>query len=585
MKTKSFPKIKLNIYVIVPLLFIVALLASLSVYYVYISQRVHTGISVANTYVGGMTKSEAISALGQNIEIPQKVNIRVKDKAFELSLSEIGFSYDVNGTADIAFNKGKSGNTIANILSAVRAPFQRDSIDLLVSLDEDKLSEYLAIIASEVATEPVVPGVTLVNGKPEVEKGKPGETIDKEKFSQDLSQKLKQNDFSDTELSIISVNKSLTEAEALALEERAKKLIGKSLTLENEFDKYPVKDSDLVSFLDPFRGSDPNKIQTYIDKQLSGKINREPQNAVFRMENGSVQDFMPAKNGLVISKNALHQKIDEEISKLETSDEKTASIKIPVESTPPQIAMSDVNNLGIQELIGRGSSRFPGSIPGRIFNVGLASSKFKSVIIAPGETLSFNSVLGDVSSLTGYKQAYVIKDGRTVLGDGGGVCQVSTTLFRAALNAGLPITERHAHSYRVSYYESDSKPGLDATVYAPTSDLKIINDTPGHILIQSIYNKENLSLVFEIYGTSDGRVATITEPKIVSQTPPPPDLYIDDPTLPAGKVKQIDHKAWGARVNFEYKVVRNDEVLIEKTFYSNYRPWQSVFMRGTGPTI
>jgi vancomycin resistance protein YoaR len=239
--------------------------------------------------------------------------------------------------------------------------------------------------------------------------------------------------------------------------------------------------------------------------------------------------------------------------------------------------------LGINELIGRGSSTFRGSISGRIYNIGLASSKFDGVLVAPGDVVSFNNIVGDISSLTGYKTAYVIKDGRTVLGDGGGVCQVSTTLFRAALDAGLPIVERRAHSYRVGYYEQDSGPGLDATVYAPTTDLKFKNDTPAYILIQTIYNAKNYSLVFEIYGTDDGRISNITKPVITSSSPPPDDLYIDDPSLPAGTIKQIDYKAWGAKTQFDYKVERNDEVLIDKTFYSNYRPWQAVFLKGTGP--
>jgi len=198
-----------------------------------------------------------------------------------------------------------------------------------------------------------------------------------------------------------------------------------------------------------------------------------------------------------------------------------------------------------------------------------------------GSSISFNNVLGDVSAFTGYKQAYVIMDGKTVLGDGGGVCQVSTTLFRALLSAGLPIVERRAHAYRVGYYEQGFPPGLDATVYSPTTDLKFTNDTPAHILIQPKIDTNNLSLVFEIYGTNDGRVATTTKPVITSQTAPPADLYVDDPTIPAGTVKQIEHKAWGAKVIFDYNVVRNGETLINQRFTSNYRSWGAVFLRGT----
>jgi len=240
--------------------------------------------------------------------------------------------------------------------------------------------------------------------------------------------------------------------------------------------------------------------------------------------------------------------------------------------------------LGIKELVGLGKSKFVGSIPSRIHNIKLAASKFNGILVKPEEIFSFNQILGEVSKETGYEQAYIIKEGQTVLGDGGGVCQVSTTLFRAALNTGLPILERQAHAYRVGYYEQDSPPGFDATVFSPSPDLKFKNDTPGHLLIQTKFDGNNKTLVFEIYGTKDNREVYISKPVISGTTPPPEDLYIDDPTLPSGKIKQIDWKAWGAKVWFDYKVTRDNQEIFSKRFYSNYRPWQAKFLRGIGPT-
>ena len=124
-----------------------------------------------------------------------------------------------------------------------------------------------------------------------------------------------------------------------------------------------------------------------------------------------------------------------------------------------------VNDLGVKELVGSGYSTYSGSIENRVFNVSHGASKINGVLIPPGETFSFNKTVGDITAATGFKQAYVIKSGRTVLDDGGGICQVSTTLFRAALNAGLPIVNRTAHAYRVGYYEQGFPPGIDATIY------------------------------------------------------------------------------------------------------------------------
>ena len=320
-----------------------------------------------------------------------------------------------------------------------------------------------------------------------------------------------------------------------------------------------------------------NKIQ-----KISSTLNRDPQNSVFVFEDGKVKEFTPAKDGIATDEIELAKQISQAISDLSSSEEKTLTLTPAVVTTKPEITNEDVNNLGIKELIGRGTSSYRGSIPSRVHNVALAASRINGALIAPGETFSFNESLGDVSQLTGYKQAYVIKDGKTVLGDGGGVCQVSTTLFRAALNAGLPITERQGHSYRVGYYEQDAGPGLDATVYGPHPDLRIVNDTKDTILIQAKADSKNYSLVFELYGTSDGRVATTTKPVMTNVTAPPEDLYVDDPTLPSGQIKQVEHKAWGGKSTFNYEVKKGEEVTYSKTFVTNYRPWGAVYMRGTG---
>jgi Uncharacterized vancomycin resistance protein len=218
-----------------------------------------------------------------------------------------------------------------------------------------------------------------------------------------------------------------------------------------------------------------------------------------------------------------------------------------------------------------------------VFNIAHAASKINGALIKPGETFSLVNAIGDISSVTGYKQAYIIQGNKTILGDGGGVCQVSTTLFRAALNAGLPIKERHPHSYRVTYYEQDSPPGIDATIYHPSVDLKIVNDTTNHILIQTFVDSSKSTIRIELYGTKDGRIATVDKPVVSSLSPPPDDLYIDEPALPAGEIKQVDFKAWGAKVHFEYKVEKDGKIIFEKRFYSNYQPWQAKYLRGTSP--
>lgn len=313
------------------------------------------------------------------------------------------------------------------------------------------------------------------------------------------------------------------------------------------------------------------------------EINKEPVEAVFNFENGRVSEFTASENGREVDEFQLNEKI---LAKgrqvLNANEKKRIFIPVPIKILEPELTTDKVNEMGIRELIGEGTSTFRGSISSRIFNVNLGASRVNGVLVPPGEEFSFAEAVGDVSSLTGYKQAYVISGGRTVLGDGGGICQVSTTLFRAALDAGLPITERHPHSYRVSYYEQDSPPGIDATVYVPTVDLKFKNDTNNHILVQSIVDLEELRLTFQIYGTDDGRVSVINTPVVSNIRPAPEAKFEDDPSLPAGQVKQVDWAAPGASVYFTRTVTKDGKILHSDNFSSNYRPWQAVYLRGTG---
>lgn len=324
-----------------------------------------------------------------------------------------------------------------------------------------------------------------------------------------------------------------------------------------------------------------DKFQKLI-KPIADSIEKKPIDALFKFENNRVTAFRPSTEGQTIDIDLLNKRINSKaLNVLSSKKETIILIPIPINIVEPDITTNEANNLGIKELIGEGHSLFFHSIPSRIHNVTLGASRFNGVLVAPGEVFSFDKILGDVSAFTGYQQAYIIQNGRTVLGDGGGICQVSTTFFRALLNAGLPIVERHAHAYRVGYYEEDSPPGIDATIFVPSVDLKFKNDTNNYILIQSEIDLSNLALAFYLYGTKDGRTVSMTKPVISNIKPPPETLYQDDPTLPKGQLKQTDFAAWGANVYFTRTVSKNGKQIIDDKFVSNYQPWQAIYLRGT----
>ena len=316
---------------------------------------------------------------------------------------------------------------------------------------------------------------------------------------------------------------------------------------------------------------------------INRKVDVNPINPLFNFVDGKAVTFRLGTDGKLLDEDTLKEAILARMkdSFLSNTTEKIA-IAMPVKTIHAANATDEANRLGIKEDVAEGTSLFHHSAPERIFNISLAASRLNGVIIKPGEIFSFDKAVGNISSLSGYKQAYVIENGKTVLGDGGGVCQVSTTLFRAALNAGLPIVERHQHAYRVGYYEQDSGPGIDAAIYYPTVDLKFKNDTGQALLIQTSIDQSSQQLTFTLFGTKNpNREVSMSTPVVLSQSPAPPPSYQDDPTLPVGQVKQVDFSADGANVYFTRTVTENGKVTVYDKFTSNYKPWQAVYMRGT----
>ncbi len=541
--------------------------------------KIYPNIYIAGIYLGDKNKEDAIKELQQKYKLPKKLILSVNGKKNEILVSEIVTNVNYQDSINRAYNFANSGNILQDFYTKVKLIFKPVNITPILVMNEEKLLETLLIISSSTGTKSIEPSAKKVDGKIVVDPGKDGVEINIEKARTDIGFILVSNSGNEVQIESKQVKAALNSEEVASYKLRAEKLLGKNITLTLDDTEFVLNDSLLISLITSKSFSDLNIKNEILN--ISKKLNRNPQDSVFVVENNVVVQFAPSKDGIVVDEKVLEQNVKSSLEKLLSSSETEQKVQISVLKTSPKIKNEDVNNLGINSLLGAGHSNFKGSIPNRIHNVNLAQSKFKGILVPPNEIVSFNQVLGDVSAYTGYKTAYVIMDGKTVLGDGGGVCQVSTTLFRAVLNAGLPVTERRAHAYRVGYYEQGFGPGLDATVYSPTTDFKFKNDTPAYLLIQPIIDLNSLALTFEIYGTDDGRVATVSKPVITSSSSPAEDLYVDDPTLPLGTVKQIEHRAYGARVVFDYKVTRNGESLIDQKFVSNYRPWRAVYLKGT----
>lgn len=260
--------------------------------------------------------------------------------------------------------------------------------------------------------------------------------------------------------------------------------------------------------LSSYYSIDDSAVETFL-MELAKKIDSEPVDAKFKLEEGKVAAFSPEQTG---KKLAIDDNIVQIKNALSNNESSAKSVALRIITSEPSVKSSEINNLGIATLIGEGKSNFRGSTKNRIHNIKTATQRFEGVLIKPGEEFSFVQTLGEVDGEHGYQQELVIKKDKTEPEFGGGICQVSTTTFRAAIYSGLKITARKNHAYPVSYYNPQ---GMDSTIYVPKPDLRFVNNTPGHILIHTqIIGTE---LTFQFYGTSDGRKVEVDGPKILER--------------------------------------------------------------------
>lgn len=218
------------------------------------------------------------------------------------------------------------------------------------------------------------------------------------------------------------------------------------------------------------------------------------------------------------------------------------------------------------KLLGRAEISFKGSTVGRAKNIELGVSQLDGTEIFPGEEFSFIKALGPVTADLGYSEERVFLNGEVQKGIGGGLCQVSTTLFNTALQAGLPITERHSHSFAVSLYDY----GMDATYSDPGVDLKFVNDMATPIIIKG--TTVDQKVLFEMYGVSDGRIASTTQPIVSNIVDVPGIKYVATTTRAKSEPECVNTPQIGYTIRIIYNVFYRSGEHTEQNFISTYKP-------------
>ncbi len=283
---------------------------------------------------------------------------------------------------------------------------------------------------------------------------------------------------------------------------------------------------------------DEKKLTAYVTERIAPQVQQDPVNARFQIQDGKVAQFALPQDGRAAN-------VEETVRVVQSALALRSGVaQIALQITKPLIAdTGDSEKLGITTLLAVGETDFVGSPRNRTTNIHVGTARYNGILIAPNEEFSFNAFLGPVTKEAGFTPELVIKNHVTTPEYGGGLCQVSTTIFRAAVFAGLEVTSRRNHAYAVRYYGT---PGFDATIYPPYTDFRFLNNTPGYILIQT--KIEGTKLSFELWGTDDNRSVVVDGPNPYNKKPD-------------GSVKSV----------LKQTVTRDGQTLVEDTFYSNYK--------------
>lgn len=558
------------------------------------AQKFYPGVKIGYINATGMTKDQVLSQLKtiednihekglifRSIEkevVIEPIVVAVTDP----DLAKEILTFNWKKTVDQAFAVGREGNIWTRLVNQVAGLVSDRQVSIEYGLDKARLGQALKESFGQFENPAKNAELKIDGDSFEIIPEESGTKFDYLDAITRLENNVRNLEFTPIELELLPDDPKIKTAQAGSAVNSLEDILKiDQLTLKIDSQSWPLKKDQFVDWLE-FQvyeneiiiGANKEKILSFL-KPIVQAVNVEPRDAKFKLEGGRVTEFQASQDGKTLDLEDAYQKINARLTQGVPGE-----IGLIVAVQPAKVATGDVNDLGITELVGRGTSNFAGSPSNRRHNIGVGAASVSGLLIAPGEEFSLLQALGEINGATGYRQELVIKGDRTIPEYGGGLCQIGTTSFRAALNSGLPITARRNHSYRVGYYEPPV--GMDATIYDPAPDFRFVNDTGNNLLWLTYIDGDEL--VFELYGTKDGRQIEISEPVVYNYTSPGEPRYVETTELAPGEKRKVESAHNGAEADFDYKVTYPDGEVKEETFHSRYVAWKETWLIGVDPT-
>jgi vancomycin resistance protein YoaR len=547
---------------------------------------------LAGVPVGGLTRAEAETRVMAKVAtyLENTITLTYDTQSWEFKPQELGSTFQVSEALEQIWRKQKSDRSLVQVQKLLLSPFNLKSEELgfvSMSVEGDKIfSEKVRAKVEQPYNET---SLEIDGKKVAIVDGKPGKKVAKSDFEKAFYRSFREGEKSFA-INLEPFNPELTSEQAEDARRQAENLLAADWSIVfgqigNGTLTAPILKSwiatkvkrDAAGVAEGLMLTFKKEEVTKIVKEWAQSFDRKAVNGRVAVVEGQVKVIEEGKNGTIVDVEKTVDSLILALEKSVTNGKRELPAVVRVEQ--PQVRQDNIVALGLKELIGTGTTDFTGSPANRRTNITLGQKNLDGKVVMPGEVYSTVNELGPIEESSGFAIGLVIKNNRTVPEAGGGICQVSTTLFRAVLNAGLPVTERANHSYRVSYYERGVGPGLDATIYGPHPDFRWKNDLGSAVLVQS-FIKGN-SITFELYGTKDGRSSTVSAPTILETLPVGPPIYTQTDTLFVGEQVQIETPRDGAKTLVTYTVMRDGKEINKQVFRSNYKAWPAQYMVGT----
>ena len=570
-------------------LLVVLIGVALAVPRVY-AEKLVPGMWVGNVAIGGQTQPQALTTLGVAVEavLERGLRVTVDGKTTTVPIQQALTTSDItpplvdldaDGSVRAAFAYGHDFGIIRNALQFWRATILRKHIEPAIDVDELVVEASLRMQFGA-KDDPAQPAhLAYANGQFTVVSEKVGNGfVYQPAVAAAITQWRKVQPATIT-LERGTENSRLTADRAQDYVDDAQAIVQRApFTLTLVDGKTSTLDAAMVGEGLDVVLSAKNKVGLAFTeaklgsalKKLKSSIDVEAKESRFRIVDGKVAEFQQGQVGRTFNLAATVAAMNAALV-----EQRQTTVAAVIDEVKPQSAADSAAELGITEKVATGKTNFAGSPTNRRKNIANAVRLLNGLLIKPGEEFSLVKALSPIEIVNGYLPELVIKGNRTIPEVGGGLCQVGTTMFRLALDAGLPILERRNHSYRVSYYEPPV--GMDATIYDPKPDFRIKNDYTSALLLQARVSGDNL--IFDFYGTKDSRVATTTTPKLFNVTKPPATKYIKTTDLKPGVKKRLERAHNGGSASFTYTVTKDGQPK-SQTFNSVYRAWQEVWLVG-----